>query len=370
MGELVDSNSAFIASELTTIGLTLRGVTKIGDDLNEIKRCIKESLSRSDILITTGGLGPTSDDLTRESIASYCGETMDTCETLLKELKLRFVDRGQEMPATNLKQATLIRSASAIPNPNGTAPGWFTEKDKKIIVSLPGPPLELATMWNNTVKAKLRNLTPDIHIGTRNIKTHGISEGELDELLTSLFNNQNPYLGIYSKKDGIHLRIIAKSTKSDDTKTMVQSVENQILRLIGSSVWGFDDDTPHQVAVNELQKRSLTLRIQESFTSGIISNNILSAEDSDKVFSGSNIIPPKECGGGDLKLRKNEILLKASHLDLDQNIRKLGTVTFTVRDVKQSTISQANYRDNSQRMKERAASYALISLLSFIKNYY
>jgi nicotinamide-nucleotide amidase len=274
------------------------------------------------------------------------------------------------MPATNLKQATLIKSASPIPNPNGTAPGWFTEKNKKIIVSLPGPPLELATMWNNTVKTKLKNLTPDIHIVTRNIKTHGISEGKLDELLTSLFNNENPYLGIYSKKDGIHLRIIAKSTKSDDTQAMVQSVENQILRLIGASVWGFDDDTPHQVAVHELQKRNLKLRIEESFTSGIISNNILSAKDSHKVFSGSNIIPRKECGGSNFKLTKNEILLKASHLDPDQNIQKLGTVTFTVRDVKQSTISRANYHDNSPRMKERAANYALISLISFIKAYY
>jgi len=370
MGELVDSNSTFLASELPSLGLTLTSVTKIGDDSSEIKRCITESLSRADIVITTGGLGPTSDDLTREAIASYCAEKMYISEPLLDELKLKFVERGQKMPATNLKQATLIKSASHIPNPNGTAPGWFAQKNKKIIIALPGPPLELSPMWMNAVKPKLKDLIPNIHIVTRNIKTYGISEGELDELLTNLFKNENPYLGIYSKKDGIHLRIIAKSDTDDHAKSLVAPVENQILDQVGPSVWGFDKDTPHQVAVNELKKRDLKLRIEESFTSGMISNNILSARNGKKVFNGSTIKIRKECNNNGFKLMKNEILLKVSNHDVKPNIQTSGTVSFTIQGVEQSATSQANYRDDSQRMKARAASNALILLISFIKSYY
>ena len=370
MGELIDSNSTFIASELPKLGLTLRSVTKIGDEFTEIKRCISESLSRSDIVITTGGLGPTSDDLTRESIASYCDETMDINETLLEKLKLRFVERGQHMPETNLKQATLIKSASPIPNPNGTAPGWFTEKNKKIIIALPGPSLELSTMWNDTVKSKLKYLAPGIHIITRNIKTHGISEGELDELLTDLLNSKNPYLGIYSKKDGIHLRIIAKSMQSNGAKTLARSMEKQILHRVGSSVWGFDADTPHQVSVNELQIKDLKLIIEESFTSGIISSNILSVKDGHKVFKGSNIILQNESANNNVKLTSDEILLQTSHLETNSTTNTSGAVGFTIRNSRQSTISHENYRDDSQRMKERAASNALISLISFIRTNY
>ena len=158
--------------------------------------------------------------------------------------------------------------------------------------------------------------------------------------------------------------------QSNDAKTLALSVEKQILHRIGSSVWGFDDDTPHQVAVNELQIKDLKLRIEESFTSGLISNNILSVKDGHKVFNGSKIILQNECENDNFKLNNDEILLQTSHLETNSNTNTSGAVGFTIRNSRQSIITHENYRNDSQRMKERAASHALISLISFIRTHY
>ncbi|HJO59357.1 MAG TPA: molybdopterin-binding protein, partial [SAR202 cluster bacterium] len=202
MGELVDSNSAFLASELPKLGMSLKIAVKIGDDINDLLKGIESALIRSDVVITTGGLGPTSDDLTRESIAKFFEEEMEVDPTLLNDLEDNFALRGIKMPNPNNKQATLIPSSIPLPNPNGTAPGWFVNKDGKIVIAMPGPPMELIPMWKNHVVEKLAALSGGISIATKNIKTFGRSEGELDEILSHLFGQENPYLGIYSKQDG------------------------------------------------------------------------------------------------------------------------------------------------------------------------
>ena len=125
MGELLDSNSTYLASELPTVGIELRQVSKVGDSIDDLTDAISSALNRSDLLITTGGLGPTSDDLTRESIAKFFNEERWVDDNLLKDLKEEFIKRGTHMPQTNVKQASLISSATSIPNPLGTAPGWF-----------------------------------------------------------------------------------------------------------------------------------------------------------------------------------------------------------------------------------------------------
>ena len=143
MGELVDTNSGFLASELAKVGVELRWSSKVSDDPELLFEAISQAFQRADVTITTGGLGPTSDDLTRETIARVFGEKMEIQDDLLEHLRALFAGRGNPMPATNLKQATLIPSAQAIPNPMGTAPGWWAERNSHIIVAMPGPPREL-----------------------------------------------------------------------------------------------------------------------------------------------------------------------------------------------------------------------------------
>ena len=195
MGEITDTNASFIASRLPPLGIRLQRVSQLGDDLDVLSEAFSRGLDRSDIIFTTGGLGPTKDDLTREAIAGSLGQEMVVQDDLLQHLKGYFRNRGWEMPATNIKQATLIPSASLIPNRRGTAPGWWVEQDGKIIVSMPGPPSELHDIWDEEVVPRLRRKVRGEVILTRTIKTTGLSEGGLDEMVSQYLGGENPYPG-------------------------------------------------------------------------------------------------------------------------------------------------------------------------------
>ena len=290
MGETVDTNSSYLADELAKIGVELRWATKVGDHPGRLEEAIERAWRRSDITITTGGLGPTSDDLTRESIAAVMGEEMEVRDDLLAHLRSQFEGRGIQMPATNIKQATLIPSARVIPNPMGTAPGWWVEKDGHVIAAMPGPPREITQMWDNQVGPRLRSLNPEIVIVTRTLKTFGITEGGLDEMLSPLFQSENPNLGIYSKQDGIHLRAIASASTQAEARTLIEPMEREIRKIAGHAIWGEDDDTPVSAALDALSDRGLTLAIAEGFTGGLLSSALLESAAASGVLAGSVVI--------------------------------------------------------------------------------
>ena len=291
MGETVDTNSTYLATELAKLGVDLRWVTKVGDDPGRLFEALNNAWKRSDVTLTSGGLGPTSDDLTRESIAQVFGEEMTVREELLKHLRGLFAGRGTPMPETNVKQATLIPSAEAIPNPIGTAPGWWAEKDGHVLVAMPGPPREIQRMWSYEVAPRLKAMNPDVAIVTRTLKTFGISEGGLDEMLTPLFKSENPLLGIYSKQDGIHLRAIATAPTEDEARRLIVPMEREIRRTVGDdAIWGEDDETPESITAAVLGRRGLTLGIMESFTGGLLASNLAEAEGSRGFLQGSAVI--------------------------------------------------------------------------------
>ncbi|MCH7800163.1 MAG: CinA family nicotinamide mononucleotide deamidase-related protein [Chloroflexi bacterium] len=287
MGEIVDTNSGYLAAELAKIGVDVRWVTKVGDDLDRLHEVINRAWDRSDVTITTGGLGPTSDDLTRESIASVMNEEMVVQDDLLSALKAQFEGRGTSMPATNIKQATLIESADVVLNPMGTAPGWWVKRGDRVIVAMPGPPRELSRMWDNEVAPKLRKMNPEVAIITRTIKTFGISEGGLDEMLSPLFKSENPSLGIYSKQDGIHLRAIATAKTESEAKKMIAPMEQEIRRIAGHAIWGLDDETVETQAIDALKQTGNTLGVIEGFTGGLLSSNLSEAPGYADVVLGS-----------------------------------------------------------------------------------
>ncbi|MCI0899934.1 MAG: competence/damage-inducible protein A, partial [Chloroflexi bacterium] len=174
MGELTDTNSSWIASRLPALGIELQWVSIIGDDLLRLTEALKSGMERSDIIFTTGGLGPTQDDLTREAVAAAFEETPAVQQEVVDSLERYFAARGTPMPQHNIKQANLIPSARFIPNRNGTAPGWWAERDGKIIICLPGPPGENRSMWEEQVEPQLAELIEDEVTITRNIKTMGM----------------------------------------------------------------------------------------------------------------------------------------------------------------------------------------------------
>jgi len=291
MGELVDTNSAFIASELAKLGIEVRWVTKVGDDPDRLFEVIDRAFTRSDVTLTSGGLGPTSDDLTRETIARVFGEEMSVQDDLLAHLKSLFANRGFPMPETNIKQATLIPSAQAIPNPMGTAPGWWAERNGAVIAAMPGPPREIQRMWEREIAPRLKERNPGVAIVTRNLKTFGITEGGLDEMLSPLFKSENPQLGIYSKQDGIHLRAIATAATDAEARALIAPMEADIRRIIGDdAIWGLDDETPEGKAIALLRECGVTLGVVESFTGGLLLSNLADAEGGDKVLAGGAVV--------------------------------------------------------------------------------
>ena len=289
MGELTDTNSSWIASRLPALGIELQWVSIIGDDLPRLTEAFKQGMERSDIIFTTGGLGPTQDDLTREAIAAAFGETPIIQQEVVEDLERYFAARGGPMPQHNIKQANLIPSARFVPNRNGTAPGWWAERDGKIIICMPGPPGENQSMWEEQVEPQLAGLIEDEVTITRNIKTMGMSEGAVDEIVSEFFGVENPYLGIYSKADGIHLRVIARAKDTTTAHNMIAPVEKAIHERLGEYVWGYDDDTPEQAAGKSLMEKGLSVAVMEMCTGGALANSITDNPNSISYFKGGNV---------------------------------------------------------------------------------
>ena len=289
MGELTDTNSSWIAGRLPALGIELQWVSIIGDDLPKLTEAFKRGMERSDIIFTTGGLGPTQDDLTREAIAAAFGEIPTIQQEVVEDLERYFAARGGPMPKHNIKQANLIPSARFIPNRNGTAPGWWAERDGKVIICMPGPPNENHSMWEEQVEPQLAELIEDEVTITRNIKTMGMSEGAVDEVISEFFGVENPYLGIYSKADGIHLRVIARARDSQTAQGLIVPVEQAIHERLGEYIWGYDDDTPSQSAGRSLIEKGLSVAVIEMCTGGALTNSITDVPESVSYFKGGTV---------------------------------------------------------------------------------
>ncbi len=286
-GQIVDTNAAWIASRMPALGIDLYFISTVGDNQGRIVETLRRGWDRSDVIITTGGLGPTEDDLTRESIAELCGEEMKVDPELEAVLHERF--RGRTMPARNIKQATLIPSAKGIPNPRGTAPGWWVEKNGKIIASMPGVPPEMFLMWEEQVAPRLLERSDGSVIVSRLLKSNGVGEGQLDEMLSPLLGSTNPTIGVYAKIDGVHVRMSAKASRPEQANALLDEMEPRVAQILGDIIWGRDEDTPGQVVGALLKERGMTLATIESITGGMIASAITDVPGSSAYFAGGMV---------------------------------------------------------------------------------
>jgi nicotinamide-nucleotide amidase len=275
-GEITDTNAVYLASQLPLLGIELQRITTSADNINQLAQIIRQSLKRSSVVITTGGLGPTQDDLTREAVAKVFEEELFTDAHLVTELKAHFVRMGREMPPSNMQQAMRISSSTSLPNPRGTAPGLWAEKKGKVVAVMPGPPREMLPMWQNEVLPRLKARFPAEVIQARTIKTFSMQEAKVGELLQQFFEVTNPTLGIYAKPDGIQVRLIAQG---NNAARLLDVAEKDIKTKLSPYVWGTDSDTLEGIVAKALNDRSLSLATIEQFTGGllghIISNNVL-----------------------------------------------------------------------------------------------
>ncbi len=285
LGEITDTNAAFIAGRLPALGIDLNYVTQVGDNVERLGDVLARAWGRSDIVFTTGGLGPTEDDITRETVASVLGETLRADPEQERILGSFWRGRDRPMPARNLKQAHLIPSARAIPNPRGTAPGWWVERDGRAMVVMPGPPAEMTRMWEHEVAPALDRRSSAVLV-SRTLKTTELGESAVDELLSPLLASANPSIGVYHRHDGVHARLAAKASTRDEAEALIAPVEAEARRLLGPYVWGVDDESLSAAVGRLLRDRDLTLAVMESATGGAVSDAITDVDGSSDYFRG------------------------------------------------------------------------------------
>ncbi|MDP9181025.1 MAG: competence/damage-inducible protein A [Chloroflexota bacterium] len=295
LGEIVDTNASWIAARLPALGVDLYFKSVVGDNLDRIADTLERALDRSDLVIMTGGLGPTDDDLTRESIAAALGEEMYVDEDMSRALRGFFEGRGLTFPERNIKQASLTPSASAILNPRGTAPGWWVEKNHpekgdRYIVAMPGVPHEMYRMWENEVEPRLIEIAGKGVLVTRVLKTVGMGESMIDEMIAPLSKgNTNPTIGVYAKQDGVYVRIGAKAATREEARELIAPAEAEARKLLGAIVWGVDNESLEGAIGAMLRERGLTLATMESCTGGLLASTITDVDGASDYFRGGYV---------------------------------------------------------------------------------
>lgn len=259
LGTITDTNASFLAGELAPLGIDLYYVSQVGDNLDRIVGVLRRAWERSDLTIVTGGVGPTDDDMTREAIAAMLGEEPAVDAALLAQVERFFRSRRIEMPVKNRKQAWLIPSAQALPNPLGTAPGWFVDRAGRMIVSMPGVPREMTRMWREEAAPRIQRYLPPMAIVSRTLKTIGIGESTAEEALGALVNAENPTAATYAKDDGVHVRITAKAATAAAAWAAIAPVEAEARRRLGATIYGVDGDTLAGSLLALLERRGYTL---------------------------------------------------------------------------------------------------------------
>ncbi len=326
LGEIVDTNATFLSTRLRDLGITVYRKSTVGDNLERLTETIKNALSRSDIAILGGGLGPTDDDMTREAIAAYVGEEPYVDEQLFKELKEKFAARKRPMPPNNAKQAWLIKSAETLPNPIGTAPGWFVKtNDKKIIITLPGPPHEMTRMWIEEVEPKLPVSSKCLY--HKIIRTIGLGESFLTEKIAKYTNLAVPGVGTYCRDSGVDIRVAAVGDTIEEAEKIVTPVVEDICSILSGYVFGFDDDSIVSVIKKRLDEKNQTISCIESLTGGMLASQIAACEGISSCFKGSITSYTNEikefAGVNHETIEKYGAVSKETAIEMAQSVRKL-----------------------------------------------
>ncbi|MFC1933995.1 competence/damage-inducible protein A [Chloroflexota bacterium] len=293
LGEITDTNASYLAGQLSMLGIDLHWISQVGDNQARLVEVLRRAWQRSELILTTGGLGPTGDDLTREAIAEMLGEKLEIEPSLENELRQRFAKIGMEMPLSNLKQAAIIPSARSIGNILGTAPGWWVEKNARVLIAMPGPPKELEGMWRKEVQPRLRQGSESI-ILPRTFKTSGLTEAAVGELVSPLLSSINPTLGVYAKADGIHLRLAAKAESQEEAEKIIAGGEASIRMVLDDYIWGVDDDTLETVVAHLLDEKGLSLAVIEDYSGGWLAASITDLPENSTFFRGGLVVCSNE----------------------------------------------------------------------------
>jgi nicotinamide-nucleotide amidase len=315
LGQTIDTNAAFIATQLSRAGIDVHRKQTVGDNLERIVDCIRGAISRADALIITGGLGPTTDDLTREGIAAALGVPLQHHDDLEQGLRDFFAKRNYTPGATIMRQAYLPQGAQALPNSNGTAPGVFAQQDGRMILAVPGVPREMRAMIElSVIPALLERMEGERQIiVSRTLRSFGIGESALAEPIEDILTSAtNPTVAplLFGKSAEVHLRLTAKSPTAEEATRLLDEMEERIRARVGEHIFGVDEETLAAVVLRHMQQRGLTLAVAESLTGGMVNTMLTDVPGSSATLLGGVVAYSPGA--------KNEILNVPQHV-IDQH---------------------------------------------------
>ena len=313
LGDILNTDAQYLSIELAKLGISVIHQSTVGDNRERLLAQLDEAAKRSDIIILSGGLGPTPDDLTKEVCCEFFGKEMFLHEPTVQKIKKYFSSKGIEMAQNNLKQAMLPKDCVIFPNDNGTAPGMAIEKDGVHILVLPGPPRELKPMFQNCAVPYLMQFSDRI-IVSHNIRTFGIGESSMAERVNDLFDAQNPTVAPYAKDGEALLRVTAMAKTKEDAESLCEPVIEEIKKRLDAYVYGVDYNCIEEAAVGMLKEHHLKVATAESCTGGLIAKRITDVPGASEVF---------ECG---IISYANEIKHKVLGVSED-DLNKYGAVS-------------------------------------------
>jgi nicotinamide-nucleotide amidase len=294
-----DTNSLFLTEKLNQLGVQVIFKSVVGDDSSRLTQVASLAISRAEIVIFMGGLGPTEDDLTRECVAKALGLPLHRDPELVDALEKRFAARGWKMASNNVKQADVISGATVLPNANGTAPGqWITGKyegQERIIMLLPGPPFELKAMFDEQCLERLRAKLPAQFIATRVLKISGMGESQCDARVAPIYTQYTDVqTTILAGAGEVQLHLLCRADSLEHAQTRVDELSEKMEEELGDFVFSDNGDSLEQIVGYFLQMRGATLAVAESCTGGMLSERITSVSGSSRYFLGGAVVYSNE----------------------------------------------------------------------------
>ena len=288
LGDVIDTNAAFISRELAALGIGVYKRLTVGDNPERLKSAFRQAFESADMVVATGGLGPTADDITKEAAAECLGLSLILDENILNGIKAFFKERGVSMPENNIKQAHIPAGAEVLENDNGTAPGVYVEKDGKILAMLPGPPVEMEQMFRNRLRPLLARRQDGVLL-SKTIKMCGIGESSMETFVRDMLDQQNPTVAPYAGSFEVRLRITAKAASETEAKNMIEPVRAELYNRLSKYIYGEDDDSLESVSLKLLKEKNLRLALAESCTGGALAARITNIPGSSEVFLESAV---------------------------------------------------------------------------------
>jgi nicotinamide-nucleotide amidase len=283
----VDTNSLWLAERLTSVGITLHLKTVVGDDESRLEETIRSALRRSDVIILTGGLGPTEDDVTRKVFARVTGRQLVLDYDVLAQIRERLTSRGYRMTPNNERQALIPTGAAVLPNPNGTAPGIRVDQDGKLVVLLPGPPRENQPMFNDYVMPHLQRISRGARTARRTLKVTGLGESQLDDMIAPIYGQYtNPTTTILFTESDIEVHLTATASSQEQAEEMVEELADKLEERLGNNLYSTTGESLEEVVGQRLRIKRYTISTAESCTGGLVAQRITSAPGASEYFIG------------------------------------------------------------------------------------